>query len=163
MFNHEPEGYICPFCRLVRGEEGPNNSQQDVVYRDEFVTAFIAPRWWEKNRGHVLIISNAHYENIYDLPVEYGLHIYNAARLVAIALKQAYKCDGISTRQHNEPAGNQDVWHYHVHVYPRYYHDGLYKTEARREFMLAEERSEYARRLRLYMPSQGKDISNVDN
>jgi len=41
-------------------------------------------------------------------------------------MKQAWKCDGVSTRQHNEPAGNQDVWHYHMHVFPRWDNDDLY-------------------------------------
>lgn len=43
-----------------------------------------------------------------------------------IALKTAFDCDGVSTRQHNEPAGNQDVRQYHLHIFPRYEADGLY-------------------------------------
>jgi diadenosine tetraphosphate (Ap4A) HIT family hydrolase len=41
-------------------------------------------------------------------------------------MKDAYRCDGVSTRQHNEPAGDQDVWHLHVHVLPRHQGDQLY-------------------------------------
>ena len=55
-----------------------------------------------------------------------GCEIHETARRIALALKDAYSCDGISTRQHNEPGGNQEVWHYHVHVFPRYAGDGLY-------------------------------------
>jgi diadenosine tetraphosphate (Ap4A) HIT family hydrolase len=40
--------------------------------------------------------------------------------------------DGTSTRQHNEPAGNQDVWHYHEHVFPRYDGDELYRRQRAR-------------------------------
>jgi histidine triad (HIT) family protein len=61
-------------------------------------------------------------------------------------MKAAYGCDGTSTRQHNEPAGNQDVWHYHMHVFPRYAGDRLYLTQ--RAPMAAEERASYAGRLR---------------
>lgn len=54
-------------------------------------------------------------------------HRFNAPSATrALALKAALSCDGISTRQQNEPAGDQDVWHYHVHVFPRYADDGLY-------------------------------------
>ena len=44
-------------------------------------------------------------------------------------MKTAFGCPGVSTRQHNEPAGNQDVWHYHVHVFPRWHGDRLYGSE----------------------------------
>jgi len=37
--------------------------------------------------------------------------VYATVRRVALAMKQAYACNGVSTRQHNEPAGNQDVFH----------------------------------------------------
>jgi len=70
---------------------------------------------------------------------------------VAIALKKVYQCDGVSSRQHNEPSGDQDVWHYHLHVFPRYKDDNLYKTE--RELSKQEERIKYADALRDYFLS----------
>lgn len=66
----------------------------------------------------------------------------------AIAIRQSYRCDGTSTRQHNEPAGNQDVWHFHVHVFPRYAGDRLYATKPLKGFVTAERRRPYAERLR---------------
>jgi histidine triad (HIT) family protein len=83
------------------------------------------PKWWPKNPGAVLVIPNDHYENVYDLPVELGTPIQRAVRSAAIAMKTAFGCDGVSTRQHNEPDGNQDVWHYHMHVFPRWRDDRL--------------------------------------
>ena len=47
----------------------------------------------------------------------------------ALAMKAVFQCDGVSTRQHNEPAGYQDVWHFHVHVFPRFHGDSLYTSE----------------------------------
>ena len=110
------------------------------------LTAFVGASQWPRNRGHVIIIPNAHYENIFDLPAEYGTPIQRLAQALALAMKQAYRCDGISTRQHNEPAGNQDVWHYHLHVFPRYAGDNLYLSA--RKPMAASERAEYAACLR---------------
>ena len=150
MYNHEPKGYICPFCSVASGIENErlNTKQTDVVYRDEYITAFIASGWWDNNKGHVLIIPNDHYENIYDLPDEYSTKIHSFERKIAIALKETYKCDGVSSRQNNEPCGNQDVWHYHLHVFPRYEDDNLYFSHKRNTTQ--EERLPYAELLRDY-------------
>lgn len=153
MFNHEPEGYICPFCRLVQGGETAINSQQDIVYHNELVTAFVSPRLWPNNKGHILIIPNEHFENIYDLPAMYAHHIQDVAREIAITFKKAYACDGVSTRQHNEPSGNQEVWHYHLHVFPRYHSDNLYRSQAYQEFASAEIRQIYAQKIKAHLDS----------
>jgi histidine triad (HIT) family protein len=130
VFNHAPEGYVCPFC-LILGQswgEELRTRATDVVWRDDEVTAFIASDQWPNNPGHVVVIPNQHFENIYDLPIGAATAIHACVRSVALAMKAAYGCDGTSTRQHNEPAGNQVVWHYHVHVFPRYESDELYLT-----------------------------------
>lgn len=146
MISHAPEGYDCPFCRLAGGGATSRSDQDDVVYRDGHVTAFIAASWWPNNPGHVLVIPNAHYENVYELPPALGTPIQRAVRDIALAMKATYGCDGVSTRQHNEPHGNQDVWHYHVHVFPRFAGDGLYGS--RRRDTTPEERQAWAIRLR---------------
>lgn len=61
-------------------------------------------------------------------------------------MKRVYGCDAVSTVQHNEPYGNQDVWHYHVHVFPRYDGDNLYRSP--RQLTTAEERLPYTAKLR---------------
>jgi len=149
--SHAPEGYICPFCLVAEGIENENvlTKQSDIIYRDEYITAFICAGWWENNKGHVLIIPNRHFENLYELPSEYSAKIHDFEKRVAIAMKQEYKCDGISSRQHNEPAGNQDVWHYHLHVFPRYKNDNLYGMD--RRATTVEERAVYAEMLRNYL------------
>jgi len=135
---------------VVKGIENEHvlTKQSDVIYRDDYITAFIAAGWWESNKGHVLIIHNKHFENLYELPSDYSAKIHDFERQVAIALKQVYKCDGVSSRQHNEPAGNQDVWHYHLHVFPRYKGDNLYLMQ--RVSTTVEERAVYAEKLRNY-------------
>jgi histidine triad (HIT) family protein len=122
------------------------SKRTDIVYQDDRVTAFISAHQWPNNPGHVVIIPNQHFENIYDLPIELGGGIHELARAVALAMKAVYSCDGISTRQHNEPAGNQDVWHYHLHVFPRYEGDKLYFS--RKQLMAPDRRAEFAEKLR---------------
>lgn len=152
-YHHAPENYICPFCMLIRGNpnEHTYSTQDDIVYRGTSVTAFIGSHQWDGNHPNVIIAPNEHFENIFDLPVHYDADIHAAARQIAIALKVVYACDGISTRQHNEPAGNQDVWHYHMHVTPRYINDSFYSKIFQRKLMPVSERAEHARKLRDYI------------
>lgn len=153
MYNHAPANYDCPFCKIAQGFdiEAPWTNQQDVVYRDTHVTAFISAAWWDKSAAHVLIIPNVHYENIYDLPIELATEIQRTAQKVALAFKEVYNCAGTSTRQHNEPAGYQEVWHYHFHVFPRYPDDNLYGEP--RRITQPQERLPYAAKLRAYLNS----------
>lgn len=121
MYNHEPADYECPFCAL-------DDSSADVVHCGERASAIVSLHWWPRNEGHVLIVPNAHHENLYDLPAEDGHAVFDLTQRLARVMRETYGCDGVSTRQHNEPAGGQDVWHYHQHLYPRYHGDALYKT-----------------------------------
>jgi histidine triad (HIT) family protein len=148
MYNHAPDDYICLFCLIVRGIENEHvcSAQTDVVYKDDAITAFISSHQWPNNPGNTIIVPNEHFENIYDLPIHYAPRIHALARALALAMKAIYSCDGVSTRQHNEPAGNQDVWHYHLHVTPRYTGDEFYASQ--RAWMPATERARHAQRLR---------------
>jgi histidine triad (HIT) family protein len=149
MYNHAPEDYECPFCRVVSGQENEGwNYRSDVFFQNEYVTAFISPTWWPQNDGHVIIVPNAHIEHIYDMTPDIAVHVHEMARQVAIAFKRLYGCEGTSTRQHNEPAGYQEVFHYHLHVFPRYEGDELYGSE--RRLVSREEREPYAEKLREY-------------
>ena len=157
MHNHAPENYACPFCLLIQGVEHKEvySVQTDIVYNDKVITAFVGSHQWPNNHGNVIIVPNEHYENIYDLPVHYATDIHRGAKKIALAMKVVYACDGISTRQHNEPAGNQDVWHYHMHITPRYQNDNFYTT--RRKLMAVDERAGHAKKLRDYLILQLQD------
>lgn len=122
------------------------------------MTAFIAPYWWPRNAGHVIIIPNAHYENLYALPRDYSHRIQDIAQAIALALKHTYHCQGLSTRQHNEPAGNQDVWHFHLHVFPRYEGDDLYGSPRSPDVAPVEERRAYAELLKRYLAEHGMPV-----
>jgi histidine triad (HIT) family protein len=148
--SHEPENYVCPFCELHAGRESEYDRIQDIVFKNEFVTASIAPKWWIHNPGNVLVMPNAHYENLYSIPDDILTEVYKVVKKVAIAIRETYGCDATSTRQHNEPAGNQAVWHLHVHVFPRYENDDLYQNHDNKKFVSAEERLPYAEKLRNY-------------
>jgi histidine triad (HIT) family protein len=131
MFNHEPPTYDCPFCRLAAGDSTSLSSQDDLVYRDAHVIALVSIDWWPTNPGHVLVVPVAHHEHVFDLPPGLGTPLQRVVQRVAVAMKAAYACTGISVRQNNEPDGNQDVWHYHLHVVPRFPGDRFNKDRPR--------------------------------
>ncbi len=150
MISHQPQDYVCPFCDWLAGNETEYKQNSDIVYQSKDVTAFIAPKWWVNNPGHVIVIPNKHHENLYSISEDALSSVYSAVKKVAVAIRETYECTGTSTRQHNEPDGNQDVWHFHVHVYPRYKGDELYKNHDIKKFVGPNERKEYADKLKKY-------------
>ena len=151
---HAPPGYSCPFCAIVQGQERADvaTKQEDVVLKTSEVCAFVASHQWPNNPGHVLVIPNEHIENIYALPDALAIGLQSTVRSIALALKAAFDCPGISTRQHNEPAGGQDVWHYHIHVFPRYESDELYRSQRQR--VAPEQRKNQAQIIRKMLDSK---------
>jgi histidine triad (HIT) family protein len=148
MHNHAPPGYRCPICRNIQAGEA--DMPLEVLHLDDAVFVKVNPRWRPDNLGAVLVTPTPHYENLYDLPVELGTPLQRAVRDTAVAMKAGYGCAGVSTRQHNEPAGEQDVWHYHVHVIPRWENDDLDRHEP--SVYPADEVRAYADRLRAVWP-----------
>lgn len=150
MHNHASSDYICPICLGVSGVETEDTLLRltDIVYIDEFVTAFINSFWIKNNPGHVIVVPNDHYENLYELPSDLGMHIFNISKKVAIAMKEAYGCDGITILQNNEPAGGQHAFHYHLHIFPRYEHDELHENMYDKQLADPIKRKEFADKLR---------------
>ena len=108
----------CIFCAIVAGE-----IPAATVYEDEHVLAFmdIAPA----NPGHTLVIPKQHYRNIFDMPAEVGSQIMQAAIPIANAIRAALNPDGLNLFQANEPAAFQTVFHFHLHLIPRWESDSI--------------------------------------
>ena len=104
-----------PFAKILRGEFPCYK-----VYENDHVLAFldIMPRC----PGHTLVIPKAAARNILDIKPDDYAHVARAAHRIAAAAMTAFKADGITIQQFNEPAGGQVVFHLHMHVLPR--HDG---------------------------------------
>ena len=103
----------CVFCRLVAGLEPAVE-----VYRDARVIAFGALH--PRQPGHVLVAPLAHVENLYDLDDELARHLFPVVARIARAMKRVLAADGLTLVQNNEAAGDQTVFHLHVHLIPRY-------------------------------------------
>lgn len=151
MYNHAPQDYKCPFCILSKGVETEYNSAIDIVWEDKNTIAFVSPKWWINNPANVLDIPKEHFENIYDIPEDILADVYKTAKKIALAIKESYPSEGTSMRQHNEPDGGQDVWHFHVHVFPRYKNDRLYQNHDNKRFVKKEEKQEYVKKLKQHL------------
>jgi histidine triad (HIT) family protein len=157
MFTHEPSQYACLICRVISDAKAiPIPPSSDVIYQDELITAFLGIFHWPKIPVDILVVPNQHIENIYCFPCNLAPDFQRVTLAMAIALKNVYQCDGISTRQHNEPAGDQDVWHYHLHVIPRFDDDNLYKSD--RIILPDHERLKHAHHLREYIAVSRKAL-----
>ena len=160
MHNHAPEDYTCVLCLPAQGIESEKTmmKQADIFYKDDLVIAAINSKFMETNPGHVIIFPVKHYENIYDLPDEVSARVAKVARIVAIAMKEVRKCDGVTTQQNNEPASGQHAFHYHFHIFPRWTGDKLYSGSSVK-VSDPSERIQYANDLRGYLKSNSQLFS----
>jgi histidine triad (HIT) family protein len=140
-----PPGYECPFCGIAGTLPSPA-PEAAVVLVDANVFALVPTHHYAGIKGNCLVVPRSHYENVLDIPDDLGIDFFRATRRLARAMQDAFGCEGISTRQHNGPAGDQDVWHFHLHVFPRYTNDGL--NAGKKVLYTIEERIELAANLR---------------
>ena len=89
-----------------------------IIYEDETVMAFLDIR--PLNEGHTLVIPKKHYVDIFDTPEDQLSKVHTVARIVSKAVKKATNSEGISIIQQNGKAAGQDIFHFHVHVVPRF-------------------------------------------
>lgn len=132
----------------MRGQDTALSTPANIVCRDEHSAAIVSPHWWVSNPGNLLVVPVAHIENLYDAPDEIGGPLLAMSRRAANALLEVLGCDGISIRQHNEPAGGQDMWHLHIHVVPRWSGDAFNRGEHVMRAVDLAEQHEHAARLR---------------
>ena len=76
-------------------------------------------------RGHALVIPREHTPNLYEIPDDQLARTSAAAKRLALRMKERLECDGINLINSCEPAAWQTVFHFHVHVIPRYDGDPL--------------------------------------
>lgn len=112
--NHFDEN--CIFCKLANG-----NIPTITVYEDDYLRAImdIAPA----NKGHVIILPKTHATDIFTLEDDFIAKAFILAKKLAVAVKDATGCDGVNILQNNGSAAGQTVFHFHVHVIPRFKSD----------------------------------------
>ncbi|MEL9914418.1 MAG: HIT domain-containing protein [Thermoplasmatales archaeon] len=103
----------CPFCRIIRGEQ-----EAIILIRTDKVTSFLDYR--PIGMGHSLVISNEHFTNIADVKEDVLSEAMLVARKIALALWKSFDPLGINIIQNNGYHGGQTIFHFHIHVIPRY-------------------------------------------
>ncbi len=111
----------CIFCKIANGEI-PSNS----IYEDDNFNVILDLN--PANKGHALIIPKVHYQDVYSMDDAFASKVYPLAAKVARVLKGAMHADGINILQNNEEPAGQTVFHFHVHVIPRYMDDDIDMT-----------------------------------
>jgi histidine triad (HIT) family protein len=108
----------CIFCRIIVGE-----IPSATVYENENYKAImdIEPA----AKGHVILLVKKHYANLFELGDEAAPEMISTVRKVAKAIQEEFGCDGINLLQNNGEAAGQSVFHFHIHVIPRYKDDHM--------------------------------------
>ena len=103
----------CNFCKIANGEIPSATLYEDEDFR---VILDLGPA----SKGHALILPKAHAANIYEISDDMAAKAMILAKKMATKMTEALKCDGFNIVQNNgEPAG-QTVFHFHMHLIPRY-------------------------------------------
>jgi len=108
----------CIFCAIVAGA-----APAAVVHDDDDTLAFMDIN--PVSRGHVLVVPKKHYRNLYDVDPEAAAAVMRTTVHVARAVRAALQPDGMNLFQSNERAAFQSVFHFHVHIIPRWIGDEL--------------------------------------
>lgn len=90
-----------------------------ILHEDGRVIVFLSLE------NHPLVVPKVPVRDIYSLDDETAAAIMQTAVRVARVLKRALNCDGVYLSQANEAAAGQDVFHFHLHLYPRWHGDGM--------------------------------------
>lgn len=117
----------CTFCKII-DRKIPGH----ILDENENIIVFLSLE------NHPLIVPKKHIPDIYSLDNELGAEVMKESIKIAKAVKQGLKCDGVYVTQANEPAAGQDVFHYHMHIYPRWNDSRQWESDEENRKLTAE-------------------------
>ncbi|NLL78484.1 MAG: HIT family protein [Clostridiales bacterium] len=106
----------CIFCKIANGDIPAKTLYEDDEFR---VILDLGPA----ARGHALILPKEHYANLYELPDEKAAAVMKLAKKMAVQMTEKLNCDGFNLVQNNGETAGQTVFHFHMHLIPRYKDD----------------------------------------
>ena len=111
----------CIFCKIIAGEIPSNTIYED----DEFkVVLDVSPA----SKGHALILPKNHYADLYEIDENVAADAMKLAKKLAIHMTDVLKCDGFNLVQNNHEVAGQTVFHFHMHLVPRFIKDTVTVT-----------------------------------
>lgn len=108
----------CIFCKIANGKISSATLYEDEQFR---VILDLGPA----SRGHALILPKDHYANLYEIPEELAASAMILGKKMASVMTKALGCTGFNLVQNNGQAAGQTVFHFHVHLIPRYDDDNV--------------------------------------
>lgn len=106
----------CIFCKIANGEIPSTTLYEDEDFR---VILDLGPA----TRGHALLLPKNHFANLFELDDETAQKAILVAKKMAGKMKDALGADGFNLVQNNGGAAGQTVFHFHMHLIPRYEND----------------------------------------
>lgn len=103
----------CIFCKLANGDIPTNSIYED----DDFKVILDAS---PATKGHSLIIPKSHYKDIYEIDEEIAGKAFKLAKKLTISMTDKLGCEGFNILQNNKEVAGQTVFHFHMHLIPRY-------------------------------------------
>lgn len=107
----------CIFCKIANGSIPSKTLYEDEMFR---VILDLGPA----AKGHALILPKEHFANLYELPEEWCAKAFCLAKRMAGQMTKKLGCDGFNLVQNNGEVAGQTVFHFHIHMIPRYKEDG---------------------------------------
>ena len=107
----------CIFCKIANGEIPSKTLYENEKYR---VILDLGPA----TKGHALILPKDHYANLYELPEDAASEVMKLAKKMVAQMTDKLGCDGFNLVQNNGEVAGQTVFHFHMHLIPRYKDDG---------------------------------------
>ena len=107
----------CIFCKIANGEIPSKTLYEDEHFR---VILDLGPA----TKGHALILPKEHFANLYELPEETAGEVMKLAKKMVTKMTDRLGCEGFNLVQNNGDLAGQTVFHFHMHMIPRYQADG---------------------------------------
>ncbi len=108
----------CIFCQIV-----DKKAPAKIIYENENVICFLTKK--VEVYGHTLIVPKKHYVDLYDIPVDILCELIKVAQKLTHEYKQKIGATGMNLLHANGKDGQQSVFHFHFHLFPRFKNDGL--------------------------------------
>ena len=121
----------CIFCKLANGDIPTNSIYEDDDFK---VILDAAPA----TKGHSLIIPKSHYKDIYEIDEELAGKAFKLAKKLTISMTEKLGCEGFNILQNNKEVAGQTVFHFHMHLIPRYKEGKSILTWGHEEFTTEE-------------------------
>ncbi|MGE5679694.1 MAG: HIT family protein [Bacillota bacterium] len=108
----------CIFCKIINRE-----SEAEIIYEDQKVISFLDIN--PIHFGHILVVPKIHSVDFLSIPQDYLEPLIAASRLVTDAMVKSLKPDGYNIFANNGIAAGQSIFHFHLHITPRYFNDEI--------------------------------------